>query len=88
MERYSDEYMDMCHAKVDAMNKLMEPYCELSVCIRDLYVLIEAYKICGNELDYSDDFEKIADRLIQIESDGRGYIEGKQSFWLDELMNE
>ena len=88
MQKYTQDYFDTLHSKVDSVEKLMKPYMDISECLRDMYVIIEAYKICGTEVDYASDFEQIADRISSIVSEGENYLWRKESVWLDELLNE
>ena len=88
MEQYTQDYFDVLHSKVDSVEKLMKPYTDISECLREMYATIESYKICGTEVDYTSDFEKIADRISSIVSEGENYLNRKESVWLDELLNE
>ena len=88
MEKYTQDYFDVLHSKVDSVEKLMSPYMDISECLRDMYAIIEAYKVCGTEVDYASDFEMIADRISSIVSEGENYLWRKESVWLDELLNE
>lgn len=88
MEKYTQDYFDALHSKVDSVEKLMKPYMDISECLRDMYATIGAYKICGTEVDYASDFERIADRISSIVSEGENYLYRKESVWLNELLNE
>lgn len=85
--KYTQEYFDECEHKLDKLDKLLAPYDELFLQLRELNVLFEAYKCCDTEIDYMPDVMKIVDKMWDIVADARLEIWRKQEPLRDELMN-
>lgn len=85
--KYTQEYFDECEHKLDKLDKLLAPYDELFLQLRELNVLFEAYKCCGTEIDYMPDVMKVVDKMWDIVADARLEIWRKQDPLRDELMN-
>ena len=88
MERYTPEYFDDCLNKVHKLDKLLEPYDNIRHHLQEMYVIIEAYRCCGTEIDYMPDMIEKVDKIWDIVDDARSAIWAKQDPFLDELMNE
>ena len=86
--KYTPEYFDDCLNKVNKLDKLTEPYEKMRSELQAIYVIIEAYRCCGDEIDFMPEIIEKIDKLWDIVCDAQNEIERKKDPWLSELMNE